>query len=217
MFLTKSFLKICNKFTGESPCRSVISIKLQSNFIEIAHRYGRSPVNLLHFSEHLWRAAFVANSWNQIKHFSHTSSPVKNGLNNWLLYWKLPLTMTLCLLLFKTLIVLVWYLEEGSHPKPLSMVMRGQPLHFLTYFTPWQAYIQTEKILTTLLLHISTPLNDSDWMRAWSKRANSSHKYPFLAFFWLLGCLRLKRNWTKIAPPFTPWYVSQSNKFRNDT
>ena len=27
-------LKIYSKFTGEHPCRSVISIKLQSNFIE---------------------------------------------------------------------------------------------------------------------------------------------------------------------------------------
>ena len=30
--LGKGVLKICSKFTGEHPCRSVISIKLQSNF-----------------------------------------------------------------------------------------------------------------------------------------------------------------------------------------
>ena len=30
MFSGKSVLKICSKFTGEDPCRSVISIKLQS-------------------------------------------------------------------------------------------------------------------------------------------------------------------------------------------
>ena len=36
-FLGKSVLKICSKFTGERPWRSVISIKLQSNFIEITH------------------------------------------------------------------------------------------------------------------------------------------------------------------------------------
>ena len=29
MFLGKGVLKICSKFTGEHPCRSVISIKLQ--------------------------------------------------------------------------------------------------------------------------------------------------------------------------------------------
>ena len=28
VFLKKSVLKICNKFTGEYPCRSVISVKL---------------------------------------------------------------------------------------------------------------------------------------------------------------------------------------------
>ena len=31
MFLGNGVLKICNKFTGEHPCRSAISIKLQSN------------------------------------------------------------------------------------------------------------------------------------------------------------------------------------------
>ena len=41
-------LKICSKFTGEHTCRSALSIKLQSNFIEIALRYGCSLVNLLH-------------------------------------------------------------------------------------------------------------------------------------------------------------------------
>ena len=44
----KIVLKICSKFTGEHPCRSVILIKLQSNFIEIALRHVCPPVNLLH-------------------------------------------------------------------------------------------------------------------------------------------------------------------------
>ena len=47
VFLTKFVLKICSKFTGEHPCRSVISIKFQSNFIEIILRHRCSPVNLL--------------------------------------------------------------------------------------------------------------------------------------------------------------------------
>ena len=47
MFLKKAVLKICSKFT-EHPCRSVTSIKLQINFIEIALLHGCSPVNLLH-------------------------------------------------------------------------------------------------------------------------------------------------------------------------
>ena len=48
MFLGKVVLKICSKFTGEHPCRGVISIKFQSNFIEITLQHGCSPVNLLH-------------------------------------------------------------------------------------------------------------------------------------------------------------------------
>ena len=45
VFLRKSVLKICCKFLGEHPCRSVISISLLCNFIEITLRHGRSPVN----------------------------------------------------------------------------------------------------------------------------------------------------------------------------
>ena len=48
VFLGKSVLRICSKFTGEHPCRSAISVKLQTNFIEIALGHGCSPVNLLH-------------------------------------------------------------------------------------------------------------------------------------------------------------------------
>ena len=48
MFLRKGVLKICRKFAGEHACQSVISIKLQSNLIEITFRHGCSPVILLH-------------------------------------------------------------------------------------------------------------------------------------------------------------------------
>ena len=57
VFLGTSLLKICNKFTGEHRCQSVFSIKLQSNFIEIALRHGCSPVNLLH----ICRTSFPKN------------------------------------------------------------------------------------------------------------------------------------------------------------
>ena len=58
VFLGKGFLKICSKFTGEHPCRSVNSIKLLCNFIEIALRLGCSPaVKLLH----IFRTPFYKN------------------------------------------------------------------------------------------------------------------------------------------------------------
>ena len=63
VFLGKNSLKICCKFTGEHTCRSVTSMKLQRNFIEIALRHRCSPVKLLHIfrapfcKEHLKRAA----------------------------------------------------------------------------------------------------------------------------------------------------------------
>ena len=58
VFLGKGVLKIYSKFTGEHPCRSVISIKLQSNFIEISLWHGCSPVNLLH----ILRTPFLKNT-----------------------------------------------------------------------------------------------------------------------------------------------------------
>ena len=58
MFLGKGILKIFNKFTGEYPCRSAISIKLLCNFTEITHRHGCSPINLLH----IFRTPFPRNT-----------------------------------------------------------------------------------------------------------------------------------------------------------
>ena len=51
-------LKICRKFTGEDPCRSMVLIKLWSNFIKIALWEGSSPVNLLH----IFRTPFLKNT-----------------------------------------------------------------------------------------------------------------------------------------------------------
>ena len=57
-FLRKSVLRICSKFAEEHPCRSVISVNLQSNFIEITLWHGFSPVNLLH----IFRTPFSKNT-----------------------------------------------------------------------------------------------------------------------------------------------------------
>ena len=54
VFLRKGVLKVCSKFIGEHPWQRVISINLQSNFIDITLRHGCSPVNLLDiFTEHI--------------------------------------------------------------------------------------------------------------------------------------------------------------------
>ena len=69
VFLEKRSLKIYRKLTGKHPCRSVISIKLQSNFIriilrhgylfiEITLQHGCSPVDLLLF----FRTPFTKNT-----------------------------------------------------------------------------------------------------------------------------------------------------------
>ena len=53
VFTVSGILEICSKFTGEQPCRSVISKKLLCNFIEVTLRHVRSLVNLLHISRTL--------------------------------------------------------------------------------------------------------------------------------------------------------------------
>ena len=58
VFLGKGVLEVCSKTTGEQPRPSTISIKLQSNFIEIELRHGYSPVNLVHIS----RTSFPKNT-----------------------------------------------------------------------------------------------------------------------------------------------------------
>ena len=58
VFPGKSVLEICSKLTGEHSCRTAVSTKLQSNFIEIALRHGCSPVNLLH----VFRTLFLQNT-----------------------------------------------------------------------------------------------------------------------------------------------------------
>ena len=50
-------LTTCSKLTGEHPCRSVIIIKLQSNFIEITLRHWCSPVIFLY----IFRTPFPRN------------------------------------------------------------------------------------------------------------------------------------------------------------
>ena len=56
--LGKGVVKICSKFAVEHLCQTVISINLQSNFIDVTLRHGFSPVNLLH----IFRITFYKNT-----------------------------------------------------------------------------------------------------------------------------------------------------------
>ena len=58
MFCEKSVLITCSKYTGEYPCRSVISIKFLCSFIENTFCHGYSRVNWLH----IFRTRFLKNT-----------------------------------------------------------------------------------------------------------------------------------------------------------
>ena len=62
VFLGRGVLKICSKFTGEYPCRSMIPIKLLCNFIEITLWHGCSSVYLLH----VFRTPFLKNTFGRL-------------------------------------------------------------------------------------------------------------------------------------------------------
>ena len=88
VLLGKDVLKICSKFTGQHPCQSAISIKLQNNFIEIALRHGCSVVNLLH----ILRTSFPKNSsgWLFLKIVQLKKNLIKwKNFQNGLSLWKL--------------------------------------------------------------------------------------------------------------------------------
>ena len=61
VILGKVVLKLCSKFTGGHPCRSVISISI-CNSIEITLRHRCSPVNLLH----IFRTPFSKNTYREL-------------------------------------------------------------------------------------------------------------------------------------------------------
>ena len=95
VFFEKGVLKICSKSTGEHPCRSVISIKLLCNFIEIALRHGCSPVNLLH----IFRTPFPRNTsgwlllwdlaWNlQLRSCKDFTNIYRTFPLFWSMFWK---------------------------------------------------------------------------------------------------------------------------------
>ena len=60
--IKKRVLQICSKYTEKHPCRSVSSVKLQNNFIEITLPHGCSPVNLLH----ICRKAVLTNTHGEL-------------------------------------------------------------------------------------------------------------------------------------------------------
>ena len=84
VFLRRGVLKICNKFTGEHPCRSVISIKLL-----LKSHFGMSVLLYICyiFSEHLFLETPLDGCfWITImKHLAQRKKLVR-GLSTWKIY-----------------------------------------------------------------------------------------------------------------------------------
>ena len=99
VFLQKGVLEICNKFTGEYPCWSLISIQLLSNFIEITLCHGCSSVNSLHiFRTSLKEHAFLRTSLcgcfcimsKLVYHYDSKARMIDKVRLEWLLYQQWP-------------------------------------------------------------------------------------------------------------------------------
>ena len=101
VFLAKRVMKIRSKFTGQHLYQSVISIKLQSNFVQVALQYECSPVNLLaaHFQntfsqESLWTAALQLTSDGFCSPYRHDRSSTGGDILLYIIDWfyqKIPL------------------------------------------------------------------------------------------------------------------------------
>ena len=86
VLLRKGVLKIWSKFTGELPNRSVVSIKMLCNSIEIALRHGCFPVNMLH----IFRTSFYKNT------YGHMYSPYFKKRPDWIIkFFRSHETLTL--------------------------------------------------------------------------------------------------------------------------
>ena len=70
VFLGKSILKICSKFSGEHPCRGAISIKLLRNFMKWHFGMGDFLYICCIFSEHLFQGTplngciWILSNWS---------------------------------------------------------------------------------------------------------------------------------------------------------
>ena len=111
VFFGKCVLKICSKFTGEHPCRSAISKKLPSNFVEIAFWYGCSPVNLLH----IFRTPFYKNTseWLLLKQLMDFTEYGYKTINQFL---------TVNVFLYITFLYIIWYCKFLETVKLLNFI-----------------------------------------------------------------------------------------------
>ena len=78
VFLEKSVLKVCSKFTEEDPSRSVIcqvakNVKFQSNFIEIALRVFSCKFAAYFQNTFFWEHLWAATSRNITGYYENTS------------------------------------------------------------------------------------------------------------------------------------------------
>ena len=96
VFLGKGVLKICSRFTGEHPCRSVISIKLLWNKVakQLYWNHTAAWVFSCKFAayfqitfslEHLWMAASEKNESNKGEIL-----PQRRPSCSWIICWKTP-------------------------------------------------------------------------------------------------------------------------------
>ena len=96
MFLRKGVLKICSKFTGEHPCQSVISIKLQSN------RYR----NMLETVIQLWKLKWILKCFINlitnvttvviVSSYSTTTGIQFKTMTSSFFPWLLPMICNIC-------------------------------------------------------------------------------------------------------------------------
>ena len=103
--LGKGVLKICSKFTGEHPCRNVISIKLQSISIEIPLLHWYPLVNLLY----IIRTPFHKNTSGELLVSLEAKTSLCKSLIRQLYFYRLMVMLVPLQLWYYELIVRILY------------------------------------------------------------------------------------------------------------
>ena len=177
---------------GEHACRSVISINLQNNFIEITFRYGFSPVNLLH----IFRTPFYKNTSDGLL-LCITLEITKTYVWLFQVFWRSPETV----LKWKAFIRMS--LQKNVKKKNKKRSLKG-----LWFVSPLLIYICTQHIQIMKLFGANGPF----------QRSNGNFK-QFFNYFLIFKHSRSKCKYfdiRELAKRDYQWYPMYSWMKRNE-
>ena len=139
VFLRKAVLKLRNKFTGEHPCRSVISIKLQRNWNHTSARVFSSKY-----------AAYFQNTFSQERLWMAASINLDcfTSWIDWYFFYFFYSILTFSFIRNLRIAILIFYVWRWIY----FMVLWSQSLRFMNSNDRWKVW--TAGLLHEIRFHI---------------------------------------------------------------